>query len=181
MNILGLAGHAGAGKDHTYEYLKALLAPLQVTRIAFADGLKFDIEDTLGLTPYELPAIRSKPYTPEIRMFLQWWGTELRRAQDEDYWVKKGMALADEASGYSHLVVVTDVRFANEAKAIVAAGGMTAEVWADEAIRRERLGGVLPTSHASEVIDFDVHVLIENEGETPELPPKLTDWLAALN
>ena len=182
MNILGLAGHAGAGKDHTYEYLKVLLYPLYVERIAFADGLKFDIEEALGLTPYALGAIRSKPYTPEIRALLQWWGTELRREQyGDDYWVRKGMEMAEEASEYSHLVVVTDVRFANEAAVIVEAGGITAEVVADEALRRERLGGVLPASHASEVIDFDTHAVIVNEADEPDLPPLVLDWLAALD
>ena len=145
MNILGLAGHAGAGKDYTYEYIERLLAPLHVERIAFADGLKFDIESALGVLPYDLPALRDKPYPSEIRLLLQWWGTELRRDQHgANYWVDKGMEMAEKASAYSHLVVVTDVRFANEAAVIIDAGGITAEVWADEAIRRERLGGVLP-------------------------------------
>ena len=182
MNIIGLAGHAGAGKDHTYEYLRDLLSPLQVTRIAFADSLKFDIEETLGLSPYALGAIRSKPYTSEIRLLLQWWGTELRREQyGDDYWVRKGMEMAEEASGYSHLVVVTDVRFANEAAAIIDVGGITAEVLADEAIRRERLGGVLPASHDSEVIDFDTHALILNEASEPILPPFVLNWLALIS
>jgi hypothetical protein len=181
MNILGLAGHAGAGKDHTYEYIRELLSPLQVTRIAFADGLKFDIEETLGLHHFDLELIRHKPYSPEIRSLLQWWGTELRRAHyGDDYWVKKGMEMAEEAGEYSHLVVVTDVRFYNEAEVIIEAGGITAEVLADEAIRRERLGGALPDpQHPSEVIDFDTTALILNDAH-PILPPFVLNWLGGL-
>lgn len=179
MKLLGLAGHAGAGKDHTFEYLKELLAPRHVERVAFADGLKFDIEEAFDVSPYELAAIRQKPYSVEIRALLQWWGTELRRSQDENYWVDKGMEMVREAAGYSALVVVTDVRFVNEANAITEAGGLVCEITADESIRRERLGGRLPAAHASEVIDFDTHAIIVNEVE-PELPPIVLAYLRRL-
>jgi hypothetical protein len=181
MNIIGLAGHAGAGKDHTYEYLKDLLSPLQVTRVAFADSLKFDIEDTLGLTPYALGAIRSKPYRDEIRMLLQWWGTELRRQHyGDDYWVRKGMEMVEEASGYSHLVVVTDVRFTNEAEIIREHGGIVAEVLAQPDTRRARLGGVLPPAHASEDVDFYIDGFIDSDRETI-IPDVVLDYLRAIN
>ena len=181
MNILGLAGHAGAGKDYTYEHLMALLEPLHVERVAFADGLKFDIESALGVLPYDLPALRDKPYPEEIRMLLQWWGTELRREHHgDDYWVLKGMEMAEEASRYAHLVVVTDVRFANEAKVIRERGGIVAEVYASPEVRAARLGGDLPPAHASEVIDFAVDTTVLNEDD-PVLPSVVLDYLAAIN
>ena len=180
MNIIGLAGHAGAGKDHTYRYLKDLLSPLHVVRVAFADSLKFDIEEALGLTPYELGAIRQKPYTDEIRMLLQWWGTELRREHyGDDYWVRKGIEMAEEASTYAHLVVVTDVRFQNEAEVIRAHGGIVAEVIAQPATRAARLGGDLPPAHASEEIDFYIDAFIDSDRETI-IPDVVLDYLATL-
>jgi hypothetical protein len=181
MNIIGLAGHAGAGKDHTYEYLRDLLSPLYVERIAFADGLKFDIESALGVLPFDIPAIRSKPYSDEIRMLLQWWGTELRREHHgDDYWVLKGMEMAEEASAYAHLVVVTDVRFENEAAVIRDRGGIVVEVYAQRATRLRRLGS-LPPAHASEEIDFYIDAMIDSDTDGDSIVPAVVlDWLGAL-
>lgn len=61
------------------------------------------------------------------RFIAQTWGTELRRAQDPLYWVKKLQAeLVDAKSRGFGLAVVTDVRFENEAEMIKAAGG---DIW----------------------------------------------------
>jgi hypothetical protein len=184
MKILGLAGQAGAGKDHTFEYIRDLIDPLKATRIAFADGLKFDIEETLGLLHFDLELIRYKPYSPEIRSLLQWWGTELRREQyGDDYWVNKGMEMASDAWPHSDLIVITDVRFANEAEIVTAAGGMVAEVYASNSVRAIRMGGLVVPEHASEVIDFPVDARIDNgqDGHAPILPPAMLDYLATIN
>jgi hypothetical protein len=59
------------------------------------------------------------------RFVAQTWGTELRRAQDPLYWVKKLQAeLVDAKSRGFGLAVVTDVRFLNEAEMIKASGGV---------------------------------------------------------
>jgi hypothetical protein len=174
--LIGLAGKAGAGKDFTYADMRDTSAPnAQIVRVAFADGLKLDIEETLER---KLPTIYQKPYKPEVRALLQWWGTELRRAQDENYWVNKGLEIVDRrfAEG-AHLVVITDVRFRNEAEAIRRHGGFVAEVRADDDIRAKRLGGTLPPAHASEEIDFVVDAVIRNNGGMPEYPQALLDYL----
>ena len=158
------------------EKLEEMLDPWTTERVAFADGLKFDIEEVLGLTPHELTSIRSKPYSVEIRKLLQWWGTELRRGQDENYWVKKGMRMVNEAAGYADLVVITDVRFENEAGLIRANHGLVVEVYAPAKVRAERLGGNLPPNHASEVIDFEVDAMIDNSDSTI-IPPTVNVFL----
>lgn len=61
--------------------------------------------------------------TPETRKALQYWGTDVRRAQDDNYWVKRAInsCLEHLASGKS--VYVTDARFPNEINAIITAAG----------------------------------------------------------
>ncbi len=180
MKIIGLAGQAGAGKDSTYEYIRDThlqLVKQVVVRVAFADGVKEDIEDALEV---ETSVLWDKPYPDEIRQLLQWWGTELRRAQDPMYWVNKGMAEAklQADSEAIHLVVITDVRFGNEAEIIREAGGLVFEVIATTATRQYRLGGNLPPAHTSEEIDFEVDGYIENyfDGQQPIVPKALYDY-----
>jgi hypothetical protein len=166
MKLLGLAGHAGAGKDYTYAALRANLEPgVIVERVAFADGLKFDIEEALEVGPFDLPALRDKPYSPEIRSLLQWWGTELRRDQyGDDYWIRKGMEMVREADQWADLVVITDVRFQNEADAVREAGGMVVGIVAPRSVREDRIGK-LPPQHASEEIDFEIDAFIDSQAK----------------
>lgn len=64
------------------------------------------------------------PYGKHPKL-LQWWGTEFRRAQDPDYWVKK---LAASIPGNTNIALVSDVRFVNEADYITGAGGYNVNV-----------------------------------------------------
>lgn len=89
--------------------------------------------------------------TTSTRSALQYWGTECRRTQDENYWVKKSMALviAELAEGSS--VMVTDARFENEVDAILSAGGSVVRLHVSEEEQRRRLAkrdGLTPTVEA---------------------------------
>lgn len=162
--LIGLTGRAGSGKDYTFGVWAAEFGPY-VSRVAFADEVRFEIERSLGLTPYDARGLWEKPYPVEVRKLLQWWGTEYRRAQDPEYWVNQGRRTIAEELGYMDLVVVTDVRFANEADAIRDLGGLVVEVRASDATRADRLGGKLPPFHASEDIDFEVDGFVFNDGD----------------
>ena len=170
MRVIGLAGMAGAGKDYVCDLIRSHFDRQNgwAVRVAFADGVRNDIEIAMGAEPGSIESLWSKPYPIEIRSLLQWWGTEFRRSQDVDYWAKRGMKVAEEeyTHGGADLVIFTDVRFQNEADIIMEAGGMVFEVVADQDIRARRLGGVLPPNHASEEIDFDIDGIIENNGKT---------------
>lgn len=61
--------------------------------------------------------------TPSTRKALQWWGTEVRRAVDEDYWVKKAMAQSLHTLAEGTSIYVTDSRFPNEADCILGVKG----------------------------------------------------------
>lgn len=168
MKLIGLTGQAGSGKDHTYGVIRDLFPDLAVERLAFADNLKADIEKALGALPFDFPALREKPYTPTVRSLLQWWGTDLRRSQDEDYWINLASKVLDETT-YADIVCITDVRFTNEAAWVRERGGIVVEVHAPLYDRTWRLGGPdrLPPAHASEDIDFDLDGSIYSPDKSP--------------
>ena len=115
-------------------------------RVSFADQLRYEIEDTLG---FENRVLWDKPYSDTIRRLLQWWGTELRRDKDENYWVRKAAHVAKLVEKQGNTPVFTDVRFPNEARMIEDYGGFIVRVTAPLETRERRLG-TLPPEHASE-------------------------------
>jgi hypothetical protein len=133
--IIGLAGLAGCGKSTVAN----LIGPRH--ELAFADPMKRFCAEVFGFTREELygpsaaretPSTRftrpnGEPLTP--RFALQTLGTEWGRNCDPDVWVKAGIARAQKLEvecDYSLPVVITDVRFTNEAHALREAGGL---VW----------------------------------------------------
>lgn len=117
----------------------------------------------------------SKQRTPEVRRALQLWGTEVRRAQNEQYWVD---AFLDSAFKSQVSTVCDDVRFPNEAKAILAQGFPVVRIEVPESVRTERLRGRdgvrvdLASQHASETSldDFDAFTYVHHvqPSETPQ-------------
>ncbi len=181
VKFLGLAGQAGAGKDFVKDWL-AERSRLDVLRLAYADEVRREVAELFGLECCGPNSIFTKPYSYEVRRLLQWWGTDLRREQDPDYWVKKGIGFALELAvscPVDSLIVFTDVRFGNEAEAIRKIGGKVLEVVAPNRVRAARTGGMVTPSHASEEIDFEVDGLIENgvDGADPVCTSEIADWL----
>jgi len=172
MKLLGLTGPAAAGKDYTFETLAALYKG--VYRVSLADELRFEIQSVLN-DGRDMAVLWHKPYPEPVRWILQHYGTEYRRAGDPDYWVNKA---EETILGFTddEVVVVTDIRFANEADMIWRNSGIVAEVRADEMIRRRRLGGPLPPSHTSEEIDFPVDAVIRNNDQLA-IPAEVTRYL----
>lgn len=132
---IGLTGKMGAGKD--YAFTQMLTLTNGVFRVSFADQLRKEICAELGMD--EFPP---KPYTEAQRRVQQWWGTDFRREQDPNYWVKMA---EEEAKGIQTFhptmtPVFTDVRFPNEADMIRNNGGFIVEVVAPIQDRQARLG-----------------------------------------
>lgn len=147
--IIGFGHRARHGKD---EAVKAILAECGTLRDArkysFADALKREVNaaaeaclsmqtlfkslEAYGRIPswvqYDPNPDMTDPLCPygKQRTLLQWWGTEYRRAQDPDYWVKKTMARIAEEN--PEVALISDVRFHNEVVAIHAAGGFVVRV-----------------------------------------------------
>jgi glyoxylate carboligase len=124
-------GRMRSGKDTV---ASRLVKEHAYTRIAFADPLKamamaldpIVSADQIGVK--RLRAVvesygweRAKDEFPEVRRVLQHMG-QSQRALDLDYWVRLLLPKVDNADKWSLPVVVTDVRYRNEAEALKARG-----------------------------------------------------------
>lgn len=156
MKIIGLTGKAGAGKDTACQYILDWCDRngIEARRDAYADRLKLSAARSLGLTvgePLEKavqfcnelkthgsitvtldPKFPHREYTISGREFLQWYGTEAHRdVFGESFWVDAVFRAID----WPDVLVITDVRFDNEARAILngddptGEGGWLGEVW----------------------------------------------------
>lgn len=126
--LVGLIAKKRAGKD---TFAGFLVANHGFVRYAFADPLKatlLDVDPIVMTYPAEirlstLVALRgweAAKELSEVRRLLQAHGVAIRDHVDPDVWLHATMrpALAEDRP-----VVITDVRFPNEADAIEAAGG----------------------------------------------------------
>lgn len=135
MEIIGLSGYARSGKD---EAAKVLVEEFGFVRVAFADKLReflyalnpivskpsdfakeFDDGKPLLLQTvidhYGWNGYKESIFGPEIRRLLQRLGTEAgRQTLWDSIWIDAAFAGLDP----DDKVVITDVRFPNEAKAI---------------------------------------------------------------
>ncbi len=104
---IALSGWMRSGKDSVADHLSTQYGYL---RGAFADILKAEVAVAV---PCSIEDMNVEPLRTQIRPVLQAWGTEFRRSQDPDYWVKK----AEESITRTEVgipIVFTDARFPNE-------------------------------------------------------------------
>lgn len=173
MNI-GIIGRAGSGKDTAGAYF---VEQHGYRRVAFADPLK---EAALRLNPIvgtddsdlcvegeRLSDIvsfwgweRAKE-EPEVRRILQELGAAVR-AVDKTVWLLAALTKVAEANDAGVPVVITDVRYRNEAESLARAGFYLVHV--------ER-PGVPQLDHESEndLSEDDAHGVIRNSGTLDDL------------
>lgn len=143
MRIIGLTGRAQAGKSTVARLIAEELEGQSVTVEAFADRLKVSAARALGFegTPQDCvafcdrlklrgmvgAAIEDGDYViASGRQFLQRYGTEAHRDLfGADFWTDAVLP-ADGSRHDADVLVVSDVRFPNEAERILDLGG---EVW----------------------------------------------------
>jgi hypothetical protein len=129
-NLIGLTGQAGCGKDTFADFLCEAEA---YRRIAFADPLKDAICNILGVSREKLedrdykerviPSIGKSP-----RQMMQTLGTEWGRERvNPSLWTVLAEERINVRLQYRH-VVVTDVRFENEASLIRNMGGIIIKI-----------------------------------------------------
>jgi hypothetical protein len=129
--LIGLCGAAGAGKNTVADFLSDS-GGCTFMQIAFADPLYECVSTITGLPVARLKDRELKetviPWLEKSpRQLLQTLGTEWGRGTvHPEIWIRIAMERASQHMAVGRCVVVTDVRFDNEAQAIVDAGG---EVW----------------------------------------------------
>ena len=139
--IIGIVGVAGSGKTLVARHLIEVAG---YRRLAFAAPIKRMLKAGLGLSDEQLegghkqrpdPVVQSR--TP--RYLMQTLGTEWgRRIVGQDIW---SQVWTRDAVAMGGLIVADDVRFANEADAIRALGGV---------VLRVHRPGLMVDQHASE-------------------------------
>lgn len=161
--IVGIAGRAGAGKSYLADQL--IQADERFVHLSFGATLREEIAEVMG---GECPNLWVKPTSPEVRWILQQYGTNFRRDQDPDYWVKKSSEKALSLQERGKIPVYADVRFPNEAHMIQSSGGVLVRVVAPTSLRQSRLGE-LPPEHASETaldsyeIDWEIPSILDDD------------------
>ncbi|AZW31523.1 hypothetical protein L506_2302 [Bordetella bronchiseptica GA96-01] len=186
-----MAGRAGAGKDTCANILAGahVFRPF-----AFADAVRRELVAAYGVDlrlfidrsqkEVPTPALalsrcsdarfikimreRGVPYDKAIspRWAMRWWGTEYRRWHDgQEYWLCRAHETIEQLhrDGWRR-IVITDVRFLNEADFVKGMGG---EVWR---IRRH-LADEASVSHVSElgVDDIPADRTLHNDSTTSAL------------
>jgi hypothetical protein len=192
MKIIGIIGAIGSGKDTIAEYL---IDTQHFDKYAFASKVKdvacvvfgWNRELLEGRTtesrqwretvdPWWANRLNIPDLTP--RLVLQKWGTEVaRKAWHDDTWIA---SLENKLSKAHNDIVITDVRFPNEIKAVRDAGGIVIRVvrgpepeWFETALGAN--AGILPDQellkqlgiHPSETawIGTDFDATIDNNAD----------------
>lgn len=172
--IIGLSGYARSGKDTV---AKELITSYGFTRIAFADKIRTMLSDinpiledghrlneVLREFGWDLVKARS-----EVRRLLQELGVAARKNIDPDVWVTA--AIKDIPNNDN--VVITDVRFINEAVTIKHMGG---EIW-----RVNRPGFSPVNGHESEtqLDNYPFDRVINNDSDIQNLKDQLSDIMVS--
>lgn len=163
--LIGLTGPARAGKDTVAEYL---VRQHDFVQHSFAAPIREFVARILGVTLGELEATKEAPIawldgkTP--RYLMQTAGTEWgRELIADDLWVRSCLARARQDMDEGRSVVISDVRFDNEAAVIRGLGG--------KVLRLQRSQAGTRSVHASEsgVAPHLVDLTIVNDGTPSDL------------
>ena len=167
--IIGLTGYAQSGKDTVAQIL---VKRYGFTRVAFADPIRefaYDVNPIVDTVANEKITLRymvdrdgwegAKKHE-EVRKTLQRIGVAARNNFGDDFWIIKAM----EKVKHADRIVVTDVRFINEAKWIK--NYEQSQIWR---IKRLGIGAVNNHVSESEMDGYKVDQILVNNGTLDEL------------
>ncbi len=169
--VIGLAGHAGAGKDTAAAYLVQRFGFVQA---AFADPIRsmalLLLEeagiDHRWLTDRAHKELRIPGLGVSARALMQTIGTEVGRHLHPSIWTRHmalrlGLAGAGLPNTYPvhDRIVISDVRFQNEAHWVHLVGGKVIR------LHRNQAAAVRPHASEANVLTLDTDVDLHNHGE----------------
>lgn len=183
--VIGLCGYRGSGKTVVARYLREMhgfkpvnfkdslvkeitekFPNLLATISTVMDSTKYD-----GNKPWNNDRLfKEKP--PLMRALMQEYGTDVRRADNPNYWVDKWK----QSAGTGENIVADDVRFGNELLAVEEKGGVM--------IRVKRPDITTGGEHQSETEQesFSVDFTIEaNPGDIIGIEKQIESILAVIN
>lgn len=182
MQIIGFSGYAGSGKDTAGEALKSL----GWLKRSFADPLKESCSLVTGVDikyftdPLLKNQVHPNLYGKTPREVLQLMGTEgWRTLIHPNIWVNSFIQYALKCSHDMPTIpkgiYTSDVRFINEADAILKAGGILIHI--------QRSQNASPEfAHASELgmqaVSEKAQVIITNDGTIEDLHSKILGYLS---
>jgi len=183
--LIGLCGCKQVGKDTAAQWL---VEEQGYTRLAFADKLKEAVANLFNLTIQEIDILKTTggrvvvddDVTPllytsySLRVFLQRFGTEMgRNTFGRHFWIGQWLD-AFQMIDHDTPVVVTDVRFENEARQIKIEGGFIIQI-----VRP----GYNPDGHASEerLSEHLIDAYVENNTNLDEFKAKFLATIEGLS
>ena len=164
--IIGLTGYAQSGKDTV---ANILVEQYGYTRVAFADKIRdflYEVNPMVGCSPsgylkdlVDLIGWDAAKQEPQVRRLLQDLGVGARKVFGEDFWIKQALV-----STLKHQkLVVTDVRFTNEASMIKHFEG---QVWR---VKRNNVSAVNNHVSEHEMDGYPVDQIFTNNGSIEDL------------
>lgn len=173
-HVIMINGKKRSGKNFVAELWNGYFTEvcgLKVKEVSFAYHLKNDVCIMLGITMEELEyhkeigtefQVGDKKFS--IRTILQNYGTEVRRREDDDIWIKR--AMPDITDNDADIILITDWRFENE---LVKVKDILFEDYSEEFIVHDlniqNSNVVNEDAHASEndLNDFKFTYMIRND------------------
>lgn len=180
--LYAMSGKMGAGKDTIGAHIAFRLNKYNIVPLSYGSPIRKemdeintyylktkDLKKTAELFEATEADIRSLvsflkntdvyARTNDSRLAVQFWGADVRRKQDENYWINKLIQMIVALLNEGCSVCVSDVRFVNEADSIIALNGKIIRVEVPEDVRLERIrerDNMTPTKkeleHYSEII-----------------------------
>jgi hypothetical protein len=174
--IVGLSGYAQSGKDTVAGMLIGLH---KYQRVAFADNIrellyKMDPFINEGQPVFRLQDIvdsqgwdNAKTTAPEVRRLLQDLGVGARELFGSNFWVEQALKNIKPTDN----IVITDVRFQNEAEAIKKHEG---QIWR---VNRPGVGPVNDHVSETEMDSWDWDSVITNDKDMEHLTEQIKSLL----
>ena len=164
--LIGISGKAGAGKDTLGKFL---CEQYRCLHYYFAKPLKEGAKVMFNLSDEQIENKEQtiEPWGMSPRKIYQRLGTEVGRGIDVNVWVKNAEMFVRSVAGFT--VVITDVRFDNEAFWIHNRGGVVINIVRDQDDIKEN-------KHSSEggLKPDDIDLTIYNNGTIEDMCNEVT-------